>query len=1011
MSPRAARPLLASLAVALAAAVLASPAAAQEPPEQVRMTLDRYGELLRVARRVDGPRVSWSRGTVRVELPADRARPASVSVDTAVTLTGSGIAEVPVLPAQAVVQSAVLDGSPLALVQIGGAHVAIMPGDDTRRLQLTYLVPRDTDADGAPIAVVPLPPMPGAGLTVTGVADGAALYPGVDVEISGDTATASLPATPAVVVRSGAAGGGHTVRRVAYTLTPDASGNGVDVDATYEATLAGRAADIKLAHADSALVDAREGNTPLTTQVIGEWHTARVEGRGRHTVRARFRVAIDRSQGQPQIRLHPDEVPIAQVDLTVPGKAEITVEPPIPVNAEIRGDGERATTRAQVFLPPTEEAVLKWTEARAAAETKVRVNTETYQLLTLDEGVLRSRVLARYDVIYGKLRELPIRLPPGVVPYKVIGEGIEDWRVLAASDDLPRHVRVILGEELSGKLAIELQIEVPVSPQEGTAIDLPLVQPVETEDIVIRQQGVVALFDGDKVGFAPATANGYSKVGADALPTDIRQTLRDKVNQAFKHLQAPGPITSAVAAAKAKESRFDARVDTLYLVREQTLTAQASVLVEIKSGRSDALHLSIPAGIAEPRITGPSINKVEQDEAFAAGDGRQAFRVTFTQPLEGAILLDVEFELLLPKELGALKVPDLLVHGAEVQSGSFGLAAEGGMEVQEKTRTDVRPTPVTELPKAVRLRSDLDIRLGYTYARAPWALEVDVKAHSMVETLDAEAERVRIETNVLESGYVVGRATYEVHNDDRQYFRVALPEGARPLRVSINGQRMDEVRNDEGSPTDGEAAGKTEAGKIAIPLPKDATTRIDITYERRRDALGVFAALSLGAPRADLRSKDIQWLVRVPGDRGVVGLDSDMKQIQPYQWSPLSDGPALPMDDGAREVLLSQPVHSAEDPALAVSMNLTAALGPEVGMVFLLVGLIALVLFVRRRAGGKPLGALHWALLVIGVLALVLKAAIWQLDVAEGLVVIIAVAVMGFVARRGRKQPGWEDEA
>lgn len=986
------------LAAALAlVAAFASPTLAQQPSEQVQLSLERYGELLRVARRADGPRPTWSRGTVRVELPADGARPATVSVDTSVKLTGDGTAEVAILPAQAVVQSATGDGSELPLVQIGGAHVALLSGNDTVRLRLQYLVPRDTDADGAPIAVVPLPPMPGAALTVTGVGDGAAVYPGVDVQKSGGTVTASLPASPAVVVRSGAAGGGHTVRRVAYRLTPDA-GNGADVDATYEVSLDGRSADLRLARADSALVDAREGRDALSTRVIDGWHTARVTGRGSHTVTARFRVAIDRSQGQPQIVLHPDEVPIAQVDMTVPGKAEITVEPPIPVNATITGDGERARTAARAYLPPTEEVALKWTEARAAAETKVRVNTETYQLLTLEEGVLRSRVLARYDVIYGKLRELPIRLPEGVVPYKVIGEGIEDWRVLPATDDLPRHVRVILGEELSGKLAIELQIEVPVAPVEGTGINLPLVQPVETEDIVIRQQGVVALFDGDKVGFAPGTANGYSKVGADALPSDVRQTLRDKVNQAFKHLQAPGPISSAVAAAKAKESRFDARVDTLYLVREQTLTAQASVLVEVKSGRNDTLHVSIPQGIAEPRITGPSINKVELAEGFDAGEGRQAWRVTFTQALEGAILLDVEFELLLPKELGAMKVPDLLVHGAEVQSGSFGIAAEGGMEVREKTRTDVRPAAVTDLPKAVRLRSDLEIRAGYQYARAPWGLEVDVKAHSMVETLDAEAEQVRIETNVLESGYVVGRATYVVDNDDRQYFRVALPEGASPLRVTINGARMDEVRNDEGA-----EGGTTEAGKIAIPLPKNATTRIEVSWEGRRDALGVFDGLDLRAPRADVRSKNIQWLLQLPGDRGVVGLDSDMKRIEVYNWEALSSGDALPVDGSSQGILLTQPVHSAEDPALAVSMTLTAALGPEVGSVFIIVGLIALVLFVRVRAGGRPVNGGHWLLLVVGLGALVIKAAVWEFEVVEGLVVIVAVLAMGIAARRGRK--------
>ncbi len=978
--------------VALLPALLAAPAIAQDTPtERVQMSLERYGELLRTARRADGPQASWSRGSLRVELPADPARPAIATLEARLALAGDGLGEIPVLPASAVVQSITADNSELPLLQLRGAHVALLPGGQTVTIRITYAIAREAGDDGAPVAVVPLPPLPGAGLTVDGITDGGGVYPGVDVQRQGTRLTASLPPSPAVVIRAGAAGGGHTVRRAAYALTPDAAGAGVDANVTFEVTLDGRQADIRLARADSALIDAREGNTPLTTRVIDGWHTARVEGRGRHTIAARFRLAVDRSQGQPQIRLHPDEIPIAQVDLTVPGKAEITVEPAVPVTAEIRGDGERATTRAQVFLPPTDEVVLKWTEARAAAETKVRVNTEFYQLITLEEGVLRSRVMARYDVIYGKLRELPIELPEGVVPYRVIGEGIEDWRVLAASDDLPRHVRVVLGDELAGKLSIELQIEVPVSPKEGTAVALPLVAPVSTEQVIIRQQGVVALFDGDKVGFAPATADGYSKVGADALPVDIRQTVTDKVNQAFKHLGEPGPISSAVAAARAKETRFDARIDTLYVVRETTLTAQASVLVEIKSGRRDTLHLSVPAGVSEPRVTGPSINKVEVDESFDAGEGRQALRVGFTQALEGAILLDVEFERLLDKELGTMSLPDLIVHGAEVQSGSFGIAAEAGMEVQEKARDDVRPTQVEELPKAVRLRSDRELRLAYQYARTPWSLQIDVRAHAMVDTLDGEAEQARFETNVLEAGYVEGRASYRIVNSDRQYLRVTLPEGARPLRVTVDGRRVEEVRNDE--------------GQIAIPLPKDTTTRIDITWQGRRDALGVFDGIALVAPSIDLRTRDIQWLLRVPSDRGVFGLDTDMKELPSYQWSPLAgELPELPVDESSTALLFGQPVHNADDPDLTVELTLTAALGDDAGLVFVLIALVCLVLFVRRRAQGRPMSGGTTALLIIGVLALVIKALFWHFELTEALLVGLAALAVGIWTRRQNRR-------
>ena len=56
------------------------------------------------------------------------------------------------------------------------------------------------------------------------------------------------------------------------------------------------------------------------------------------------------------------------------------------------------------------------------------------------------------------------------------------------------------------------------------------------------------------------------------------------MNQAFKHVGVAGPIATRVAQAKVREVRFDARVDTLYTVKEGSMVGQASVLVEVKSG-------------------------------------------------------------------------------------------------------------------------------------------------------------------------------------------------------------------------------------------------------------------------------------------------------------------------------------------------------------------------------------------------------------------------------------------
>ncbi|MCA9527775.1 MAG: glycine--tRNA ligase subunit beta, partial [Myxococcales bacterium] len=575
----------------------------------------------------------------------------------------------------------------------------------------------------------------------------------------------------------------------------------------------------------------------------GDFYVAVIEKPGRHTLTARIRLAIDRSRGQPQITLQPDNAPMARVSVTVPGKRAVEFEPVVPITSTFKGEGETAETTAVAHLPPTDEVTLRWTEARAAPESQVRANTKTYQILTLEEGVLRSRVYVQYDVINGKLKELPIALPESVVLYKVDGAGIEDWRIFPATETEPRHVRVVLGRELEGSAQIELELEMVVGTAEGTVLNLPVLRPMAA----FREGGVVALLDGDKVGFAPAEANGFTSVGQDALPAEIRQNLRDKVSQAYKHVNEPGTLTSKVATAKAREVRFDARVDTLYQVREGSLQGNAAILVELKSGRRDHLILSLPEGLAEPRITAPSLNKVEPVADADVGAGRQAYAVRFTQALEGAIQIDVEFEKIFEKELEGLPMPDLRVHGAEVESGSLGITAETGMELTPGEGKDLRRVTAEELPKAVRLRSEEELRLAYTYARAPWGLTLGIKRNKTVETLDAVARHVWLESNVLENGHRVTRATYEVANEDRQFVKLKLPQGSAVLSVKSDGRKVKAVEDDTGT--------------VAIPLPKSRVVQVEVTYDVAGDALGFYQGIDLAAPVADLRANDIQWLV------------------------------------------------------------------------------------------------------------------------------------------------------
>ncbi|MBU0553387.1 hypothetical protein KKF91_20200 [Myxococcota bacterium] len=966
----------------MAWALMGLNAHAAPPNEQVKMSLERYRALLDQGTEAQ---VTWGPARVEVSVPEVTTAGVAVHVYGTFQVKGEGEARVPLLPSDLVLKAVEVDGQGAPVLREAGLYSLPIKDHQVHTLSLHYETQGGLDQDGRPFSMIPLPPVASASMTVRS-ATPVDVWPGRVKQVEGESTVVDLPHTPAALVRWEGPTGVSGVRSVRYDLSPDASGDGMDVTATFTITAADMITPIRIANQGAALLSAADGATPITCKLKEEWHIAPLKGRGEHTLTARFRLPIDRSHGQPKVTLELTQIPITQVTLTIPGKRSIKLDPPVPIHSALKGEAGQEITYAVADLPPSEQIDISWTETRAAPESLVRVNAESWQLLTLQEGVLRTRVLVDYDVINGKAKELLVQIPESVVLYKIIGDGIEDWRIFSATPEMPRHVRVSLGTPLESKARVELQAEMVVRSKEGAELNLPIMRPLQ----VFREAGVVALFDGDKVGFGLAEITGaLRKVGEDALPVDIRQGLREKVNQAYKHVGAPGSLTSKVVAATTKKVRFDARINTLYLIREGALRGYAVALVELKSGRKDKITLSLPLGVAEPRITAPSLNKVERNETIK---DRLAYDVRFTQALEGAVQIDVEFDLVLQKEQHLLTMPDLRVHEAEVESGHLGIAAETGMEVKLAEQKDLRKMSINELPKAIRLRTDLEILLGYHYAHAPWSLGLNITRHRTVETLNAEAAHVWLDSAVLHNGHYITEAIYQITNKDRQFLRLRLPEGSKVLKVKADGEEIKAVVDEE--------------KHIAIPLPKNRAVRISLTYQQTHKPLRLFETIQLETPGADLRANDIKWRINFARESNVLHYEAALKDAPPYVWAQTSAGEAAPQTEPrvsgpSIHYLFTYPVHDDTTP-LKLKLYVSTTPSERWGYGGLILAVLLLAYITRKRAMGRKLSGLDWGLLVIGVLLLLVKATLWRFDEAEGITIIgllLAIGV-GFYLRK-----------
>ena len=998
-----------SLALVLGLTFLATPplASATEPqPQEVRLSLERYEKLMAQLGSRPGLRGSWSKGNATLTLPGDDGGVfARVEVHATVEVSGDGTAEIPLLPADVVLERAEVAGRSAQLMRSGGAYlVNVGSQQGAVNVQLFYLVPIQPSSAGQ-AAVVPLPPLPGATLTVVGAdAETVHVSPGVVQARAGDRMTATLPGAAAVIVSWGDNGSGSQVRRVDYRVVPDASGTGVEVEATLDVRVSGAEAWVRVASATAALLSATQGSGDVVTAVSGDWHRARVVGKGKHALKVRFRLAIDRSEGLSKVHLSLDRRSITTVEVEVSGERPVTFEPTVPVLSEIVADGDKRKTIARVALPPSRSVIISWPEATAAPEKVIHINSETTQLITLEPGAIRSKVHMAFHIARGKAKELRIAYPDGISVTEVSGQGIE-WDTFKPEGDVPRHILVVLGEERTGRFDLQLTLQGSAPIDEGAAINVPIVYPIAVSPND-HHVGVVALVDGDKVGFAQVEPTNYTRGGEEKVPVALRKDI--KINQAFAHVGEPSAIKTTVTTEKRRELNFDARVETRYLVKEGVVVGNASVMVDVKSGRLDSLTLSLPSSGVKPlRWTFPNKNK--EPEETVRDDGRTAYTLRFTRPVDGGTVINLEFEQLLDKDVSSVALPDVRVEGADVEEGTLGIAAEQGVEVTHESATDLRNMDVSELPNSLVLNSEREIRLGYKYPRGPWTLKLNITRHRAEATPQAVIESAWFETIMLSDGKRFTRAVFLVANDLQQYLRLETPAGFRPDSYVVDGERV--------------KAGRDEDGILAIPLPKGKTVPVVVQYEEPGESLGTFGSFDLVALKPqNVKIRNVQWQVLRPAELSIWNPGGSLEVTSAETWrgpgSHLLGDTRLPLGPERlaelRSHVFTRDMWDPTEPALAVSLSYAELPGEWVGWVLYLLALVFLVLVVRRRVKTKGLGRAGWFMLVVGVAALVLKGLAWGIETGEGVglvAILFVVAVLSTIeVRRARKREAGTDD-
>jgi hypothetical protein len=861
-------PLLSALTAVLAAAS----AAADAPPvpsgsrAHVQLPLSSYDELIertRDPKQADRPApapYALGAATLVVDVSESAGKTsARARLELQVRVLEKGWVAVPLLPNGTALKGASVDGQAVELVRTsaGLAFSSEQPG--SHRIELEYDVDAQSSEHGRALAL-PLPE--GASTRLMATLPGSQL----DVAVIPAAAVATQTNDDSTVVEATIPSGrglqlswrppgehGHSLSRARYrgVLVKDA----VRFDAEIALELFDdETRSIPLLPSSVVLSALAVDGKPSTIAVEEDMFAARVRGRGAHRLQLRFELPVVRDDGPPHVDLQLPEVPVSELEITLPGDKEVLLEPATHVEAVRRG----GNTVSHAFLPLTSELQVSWAEAvPEAASEELLANANVFHLVHAEEGVLYVHAMVVYEVTSGHSNVIALQVPSSVQVSDIRAEGGGIKKAIKTRGDgrgpLDEY-SVFLDRELQGELRFDVFYERKLGKD---ALQVPVIR----AGGVSRQRGMLALLASKELTLNPdaKSEQNVTRVGENQLPNFVREAVDKTIAHTYKYLEDEPQLSVQAAPPERKQGKFDAQVDTLVSLGDVTMRGAATVDINVKSGVLEVLTLRLPAGVNFLGLTAPSLRTHALKDAGKAGGqaGEQLIDVQFTQQMEGQFRLEVSYEKITSEGEAKVAVPTVNVLGAEVEQGRIAIEALSAVEIGEQRRDHLSPLDPGELPQQLVLKTTNPILRAYKYVQVEPkpALALAVTRHKEVDVKKATIDDARYQTLYTRDGLSVTTARFTVRNSREQFLKVKLPRGSKVWSAFV-ANRAEKPAIEEAK--DGEP----------IVLIKIITSTegfpVELVYETPSEHISTLGRVTGRLPTPDMVVTHSSWDVYLP---------------------------------------------------------------------------------------------------------------------------------------------------
>ena len=447
----------------------------------------------------------------------------------------------------------------------------------------------------------------------------------------------------------------------------------------------------------------------------------------------------------------------------------------------------------------------------------------------------------------------------------------------------------------SGRAVLLLDIAIPVASATGEeSITLPsTVSGVTRASVQLPRQGVdVRLMGGLLSEKSESGAESkWIAYGRGNEPLTFAWRRKTEDHRATQPLRMRGSLTQLLGLG------------------EDSTSINTEVNLEVTQGAARVARIQIPDKVTINQVLGAMV----ADWEVKANE----LTVTFLESVEQTARFVVTGETRSPRE-GQIDVPLLRLLNAERETGGVAVEVLGAGEIKDLKSEGLESADATDLGEMVSNRQSPSLaafRFRSGDSKLTRSLSLNVARYTPQAVLMANVSEARYHVLISSEGKSLVQARYAVRNNQRNFLKITLPQGATLWSASLAGKAVRPGQSPDGSlllPLDKARAGE-EAPEFAV----------EVVYLSRGTAWNDKGQFKLALPVLDLPVSRTGLLVYHP-PLFKVTLEPGAFRVEPFE-NPISSAlnPPVPFTGmgsgegpgvgGAVSVLSAAPAPSSAD--------------------------------------------------------------------------------------------------